>query len=208
MSDFSPLAAFRSGTPRLGFRESIRRLIHCKFAASPGGGQAIVLDMASRMTQNKTKKLDANQPEAFIAYQLRVAEQLITKTFERQLRQAGVESSFASLAVLQVLADGRRLSGAELARASLVTPQTMNGVLRVMESQGLVLEGADPDSARRRLWSITKKGCATLSAAQAVLWPFLERMDAALGADKKVVMTALGALIAELQRPDAESDES
>jgi DNA-binding MarR family transcriptional regulator len=160
------------------------------------------------MTQNKTKKLDANQPEAFIAYQLRVAEQLITKTFERQLRQAGVESSFASLAVLQVLADGRRLSGAELARASLVTPQTMNGVLRVMESQGLVLEGADPDSARRRLWSITKKGCATLSAAQAVLWPFLERMDAALGADKKVVMTALGALIAELQRPDAESDES
>jgi hypothetical protein len=33
-------------------------------------------------------------------------------------------------------------------------------------------------------------------------------MDAALGADKKVVMTALGALIAELQRPDAESDES
>ena len=51
-------------------------------------------------------------------------------------------------------------------------------------------------------------GCATLSAAQALLWPSLDRMDAARGGDKKDVLTALGALIAELQRPDAESDES
>lgn len=148
---------------------------------------------------------DTSPPTAYVAYQLRLADQLLTKLFERQLRLAGVESSFPAMAVLTALAGGQRLSGAELARTSLVTPQTMNGMLRVIEAQGWVKEGADAESARRRLWRITRKGLSTLQAAQTVLAPQLAHIDAVLGPNKPVVQEALADLITALQRLSDES---
>lgn len=80
-------------------------------------------------------------------YQLRRAQYAYRQALDRALEPAGVTApQFAVMALLQSTPG---LSNAELARRSLVTPQTMNVILGRLESAGLVVRS--PHAAHGRI---------------------------------------------------------
>lgn len=61
-------------------------------------------------------------------------------------------------AALSAMNTDVRLSNADLARQSFVTPQTMKQNLRSLRTSGFVTRKADPNHGRRRLYLLTPAG--------------------------------------------------
>jgi DNA-binding MarR family transcriptional regulator len=77
---------------------------------------------------------------------------------------------------LSVLARLGGLSNAQLARRSLVSPQSMNEVLLALEQRGLVRRRAHPEHGRILQAQVTAKGRKLLSACEAEVGGLEERM--------------------------------
>ena len=71
-----------------------------------------------------------------VGYQLKRAQQALRAAMDAALRQ--LEVTTPQYAALSALDASGPLSGAELARRSFVTPQTMNAILVNLEQAGLV----------------------------------------------------------------------
>ncbi|MDA2812651.1 MarR family transcriptional regulator [Nocardiopsis sp. RSe5-2] len=91
-------------------------------------------------------------------------DQGIRRELNRRLRPHGL--SVPELTVLSVLARRTGLSNAQLARRSMVTPQSMNQVLASLEQRSLVERTSDPDHGRVRRTVLTPEGAAVLGRAQ------------------------------------------
>jgi DNA-binding MarR family transcriptional regulator len=83
---------------------------------------------------------------------------------------------------LSVLDHRSGLSNAQLARRSLVSPQSANEVLLGLEQRGLVRRRAHPDHGRILQTRLTAKGRRTLAACDADVREVEAAMVAALGA--------------------------
>jgi DNA-binding MarR family transcriptional regulator len=154
----------------------------------------------------KRRELRTSRPEAYLPYLIKRLEHRIRQVFERQLREAGIDASFAGLAVLTVLVSEEGRSGAELARRSLVTPQTMNTVLKRLEQARWIRHRANPDSGRADQWFITEAGRELLARAQQVLMPTVETMESALTREQRAaVRTSLDLLLARLDQLEAQA---
>jgi DNA-binding MarR family transcriptional regulator len=70
---------------------------------------------------------------------------------------------------LSVLRDGRTFTNAQLARRSLVRPQSMNEVVVALERRGLIRREPDPDDLRRARTELTDEGRRVLAACDAEL---------------------------------------
>ncbi len=93
-------------------------------------------------------------------YQLRRAQYAYRLALDRALEPTGVTTpQFAVLALLQAQPG---LSNAELARQSLITPQTMNTILGRLESAGLVARTPHPGHGRILRAQLTRAGHAVL----------------------------------------------
>jgi DNA-binding MarR family transcriptional regulator len=73
--------------------------------------------------------------------------------------------SFAHLGILYVLDKEPGVTGAEIARRGSVTAQTMNGLLRRLEEDGLIERQPHPNSARSDSWFVTAAGHKSCRAA-------------------------------------------
>ena len=102
-----------------------------------------------------------------------VADELqqITLTLVRRLRaeSAAKAPTFSQLTVMMRL-QARSMTTAELARAELVTPQSMGMLLAELEAAGLVARTADSSDARRRLVSLTAIGAHLLATTGRQAW--------------------------------------
>jgi DNA-binding MarR family transcriptional regulator len=78
--------------------------------------------------------------------------------------------------VLSVLARNPGVSGAELARASNISPQAMNGILVTLERDGLVERRPHPTHGRILQVSLTDEGQRRLESAR----PAVDALEAAL----------------------------
>ncbi len=93
-------------------------------------------------------------------YQLRRAQYAYRLALDRALEPTGVTApQFATLALLQARPG---LSNAELARQSLITPQTMNTILGRLESAGLVERTPHPGHGRILRAELTQAGQSVL----------------------------------------------
>jgi DNA-binding MarR family transcriptional regulator len=92
--------------------------------------------------------------------------------------------SFAHFAALFGLFSEPGMTGAQLARRSLVSAQTINAVLRRLETEQLVERRPHPDSLRADSWHLTEEGTSRLAQARAVGDTVFSRMLAALRADE------------------------
>jgi DNA-binding MarR family transcriptional regulator len=72
--------------------------------------------------------------------------------------------STAQIGILRQLADEPGLSGAELARRLLITPQGVQLALKALEQRGLVERKPDPQHARILQAYLTEKGRAVAGA--------------------------------------------
>ncbi len=77
---------------------------------------------------------------------------------------------------LSVIASRRGLSNAQLARRALITPQSMNEVLKALEQQGYVRRTADPAHGRIMRTELTRAGARTLTACNRAVDALERRM--------------------------------
>jgi DNA-binding MarR family transcriptional regulator len=101
---------------------------------------------------------------------------------------------------LSVLDRRSGLSNAQLARRSLVSPQSMNEVLLTLEDMGLVRRRAHPDHGRILQARLTAKGRALLASCDADVRAVEARMVSGLADDdRRALRSALISGIRSLQ---------
>lgn len=97
-----------------------------------------------------------------------------------RLRADGVEISYPAASALCFLEETPGLSGAQLARWAMVTPQTMNQILTGLERDGLLVRQSDPDHGRILRAFLTPKGLAANRRCETVAGGLIEDMQAGM----------------------------
>lgn len=129
-----------------------------------------------------------------------VADELreVTRALSRRLRgeTANHQLSPSEQAVLRRLQDGGPATTAALARAEMITPQSMGTTLAALEERGFVTRSSDAEDARCRIVSISVKGQRILAEGRAARQNWLARAIAEnLDADEQRTILAAIALI-------------
>ena len=118
-----------------------------------------------------------------IGYQLKRVEHALRLEMDVALRDEGMTTP--QYAALSVLEEEAGLSGAALARRCFVTPQTMNQILKKLESAGMVERRPHPEHGRVLSAYLTKKGAKHVFRAHETVEAIEERMLAGLGRKKR-----------------------
>jgi DNA-binding MarR family transcriptional regulator len=102
-------------------------------------------------------------------------------------------------AVLKRLEKGGSVTIADLARAELITPQAMGGLVATLEEAGYVTRRDDATDARRRLVALTPAGRKGLAANRAARHRWLASLVAdQFDADEQRTLAAALALLGKL----------
>ena len=118
---------------------------------------------------------------------------------------------FSQYVCLQLLNTAPHKSNAELARAAGVTPQAMNGVVRRMQSAGLIDRPEDASSGRPRPAHLTGSGRKTLTRAHAAVREAEQQTLSGLTDTQRaglhIALHALGAQMEEGHHDERDSDQ-
>jgi len=105
-------------------------------------------------------------------------------------------------AVLKWLEKGGPATTADLARAELITPQAMGGLVAALEEAGYVVRRDDAEDARRRLVTLTAAGRKILAANRAARHRWLAGLVAEqFDAEERRTLAAALALLGKLFPP-------
>ena len=116
--------------------------------------------------------------EESVGYAVKQAAVALRSAMDAVLRP--LELTVPQYSCLEVLAQRPGLSNAELARATFVTRQAMNGVLRGLQDRGLVARPATASHGRALPTQLTAHGRAHLHTASAAVRAVEHRMLAPL----------------------------
>jgi DNA-binding MarR family transcriptional regulator len=117
-------------------------------------------------------------PDGRIGYLLRQAHQAFRAAVQAGLAPLGL--TFPQYSVLSVADAEPGLSGAELARDSMLTPQTTNEIISVLATAGLLERRPDPRDKRVRRMVVTVAGRDLLSRARPAVHAVERRMTSSL----------------------------
>jgi DNA-binding MarR family transcriptional regulator len=98
--------------------------------------------------------------QGYLAYLLRQAQAATRLAMERALTDLGVTSP--QFVVLTMLRAYPGLSGADLARVALQTPQTVGVIIHNLERDGAIKKAPHPIHGRVLQWTVTRRGAALL----------------------------------------------
>jgi DNA-binding MarR family transcriptional regulator len=96
----------------------------------------------------------------YLGYLLRQAQAAARLTLERALGELGV--TMPQFVVLTMLKAYPGLSGAELARVALLTPQTVGVIIGNLERDDAIQKTPHPVHGRRLQWTLTPRGLTLL----------------------------------------------
>jgi DNA-binding MarR family transcriptional regulator len=96
----------------------------------------------------------------YLGYLLRQAQGASRLSLERSLGEFGVTAP--QFVVLTMLKAYPGLSGAELARVALLTPQTVGVIIGNLERDEAIRKTPDPAHGRRLQWTLTPRGLTLL----------------------------------------------
>ena len=143
------------------------------------------------------------EPGADIGFALRQVMVTLRQNIDVALRSHGIELSFVHAMVLKTLAKEPGISGAQVARRVNVTAQSMNSLLRSLESTGYVLREPHPENRRTDCWYITTVGLKQLQAGGEIVDSVMGRMRAAMSkADAAKLVELLKQCAVALQAED------
>jgi len=115
---------------------------------------------------------------------------------------AGQALPYPQHAVLKRLENGGSATTADLARAELITPQAMGGLVATLEKAGYVARREDAEDARRRLVTATAAGRKILAANRAARHRWLASLVAEqFDAEEQRTLAAALALLGKLFAP-------
>src|SRR6266702_2932254 len=138
--------------------------------------------------------------QGYLAYLLRQAQAASRLTLERALAELGVTPP--QFVVLTMLKAYPGLSGADLARVALLTPQTVGVIIRNLERDGAIRKTPHPVYGRVLQWQLTGHGATLLGQCRRHATLLERRLAAGLTAkEQSTVRRWLSKIAAELQ-PD------
>lgn len=123
--------------------------------------------------------------EANLGYAIKQAHHLMRAAIENRTRAAGLGMTFPHLAALFLLSETPGLSGAQLARWAMVTPQTMNQILTRLETDGLIVRAADPEHGRILRARVTERGSQEFERGCQLADALIEEAQAGLSAAER-----------------------
>lgn len=135
--------------------------------------------------------LQSLPPEEAIPYLLKGLHHSLRSVVDEGLRRERIELTFAHLATLYTIDAEPGLAGAELARRSSVTAQTMNTILHRMERDGQLERRPHPSSPRADSWFVTPRGSKQMDQAKVVGKAIWRKMLAALAAREVTQLQSL-----------------
>ena len=104
-------------------------------------------------------------PAGPVGYLLRQAWLVLRAALDEDLRQVGLTA--AQYGILRAVGEQQAgVSGAELARGVLLTPQTAHEIVQALEARGLLARHPDPADRRVRLIQLTDTGRALVEQAR------------------------------------------
>lgn len=127
------------------------------------------------------------------------------------LRQAltGLDLTPVQNTVLQLVANTPGTSSAELARRTLVTPQTMHRLVSELQHRGLLALEPRPGHGRIRAAYLTDQGRQVLAGAQALAQTIEDRMTAGLdGQQRQQLVVLLRHCVNAFDPPEAATTEA
>ena len=116
----------------------------------------------------------------YLAYLLRQAQAATRLTMERALASLGVTTP--QFVVLTMLRAYPSLSGADLARVAVLTPQTVGVIIRNLERDGAIRKTPHPIHGRVLQWTLTRRGQTLLDKCRRHVMALERRLAAGLGA--------------------------
>lgn len=126
--------------------------------------------------------------EDSVGYQLKRVQQALRNEIDNVLREVGLTT--AQYAALSALEASPGLSGAEIARQSFVTPQTMNEIVGNLEQAGLIERRRHPQHGRVLQTYLMRSGEQRLKQAHRLVAAVEERMVAGLNRSEQKQMIA------------------
>ena len=106
--------------------------------------------------------------ELAIPHLLKNLHHSVRQAVDEAFRVQRIDMSFAHFLALLTLHQEPGVAGAEIARRAYVTAQTMNTILRRLESDGAIERRPHPQNARADSWFITKAGQVRLDRAKVI----------------------------------------
>lgn len=142
----------------------------------------------------------------YFAYLLRQASVTLRTTLDRALADLDITSS--QFSALLMLGSYQDLSSAELARLSLLTPQTVNLIVRNLEARGAITRHSHPVHGRILVLQITPEGKSLLARCRKRADAIEARLSDAFGseAEKDVVRRWLTFVATDLHTPINDDD--
>ncbi len=119
-------------------------------------------------------------PEGYLTYLLRQANASVRLALDRAL--AKEDMTYPQQSALTMIRAYEAISAADLARLSMLTPQTVNGIVRALELRGAIRKEPDPVNGRILRLIITEEGRALNKRCRGVTAP----IEAALRAKMKL----------------------
>jgi DNA-binding MarR family transcriptional regulator len=164
---------------------------------------------AGRSRGRKPAALAAGEPprpgqgkrgeQGYFGYLLRQAAAASRLTLERALSELGATPP--QFLVLTMLKAYPGLSGADLARVALLTPQTVGVIIRNLERDGAIRMTPHPVHGRVLQWTLTRRGLTLLEKSRKHAIALERRLGAGLTpAAQATVRRWLAKIAAELQQ--------
>jgi len=134
----------------------------------------------------------------YLGYLLRQAQAANRLRLERTLADLGVTPP--QFVVLTMLNAYPGLSGAELARVALLTPQTVGVIIGNLERDGAIIKSPHPVHGRVLQWTLTRHGTALLAKCRRRVMAVEQRLAAGLGRSAETTIRRwLARIAAEMQ---------
>jgi len=134
----------------------------------------------------------------YFGYLLRQAAAAARLTLERALAELGATPP--QFLVLTMLKAYPGLSGADLARVAVLTPQTVGVIIRNLERDGAIRKTPHPVHGRVLQWSLTRRGLALLAKCRRHSLALERRLAAGLSArEERAVRRWLAKIALTLQ---------
>ena len=120
-------------------------------------------------------------PEGYLTYLLRQANASVRLAFDRALAKESM--THPQQAALTMIRAYEAISAADLARLTMLTPQTINGIVRALELRGAIRKEPDRVHGRILRLMITDEGRALNKRCRALTAPIEAALQAKMSAN-------------------------
>lgn len=184
-------------------RSQTRRPRSARRPRSPGtaAGQPVISDVADLPARPPAPGEGKRGEQGYLGYLLRQAQAAVRLTMERALGDLGVTPP--QFAVLTMLKAYPGLSGADVARLTFLTAQTVGVIIRNLERDGAIRKTPHPIHGRILQWTLTPRGATLLQDCRGRVLAVERRLTTGLDdAAETTIRRWLARIAAEMQKDD------